>query len=722
MMAILALVSATTPRAQTAPRAEPPAVAAPALVSDLDGGVRVEAARYRARFSSAGMELCPALGRAHPRTESVALTFVSLGREPGSHLADAQSARPRTTASVVEFRRGIGVVERWHARTDGIELTLTLASPLPGAGDLVARYRLSSSLAPIVGQPDGSLRLGGARGARIGALVGIDAAGRTTPGTLSVDGDWLELRLPAAFVDRAAYPLVLDPLVAPDFAVAPLGDDALPDVAYEATSQSWLVVWERTLSATDIDIIGQRLDLAGNPLGALLSFETGPAMSFGPRAAAVRARGRVVVVWHEGALFAPWEVRARCMNSDGTLSAAVTVVEPKDLAQHTVLAGNAATFSTAGLLVYASGAHVLARRLDVPAGTAAPAPGPPVQVVAGASASRLAISKSGGVDARWLVLWRGNGAVGSNLHAQMLDENAAKLGPPTSAFSALLLVDDSPIAVDGNGEYFVLAWHIVSIDGIDVQLLRWDRLLGQLVVAAPRRNVGDDPASTEFEPSVAWLGPKVLVTWTARTTNLLADIRGLAVDPASCLPCDVEFAIPRPATREFGSAAVARAATDPSAGTDALIAFTSTVMALPFPSEVRAQRFAAFGTDGRLTRQGGLCGGSFVASANGPISIGNANLVLTVSGVAGASSVALNVGVPGPPIVCGPCQITPPIATLPAGLGAGVAQAAVPIPCSPSLIGGVLEVQWLVVGVPTSPCPLAPGLGLSDRLHLQIGS
>jgi len=47
----------------------------------------------------------------------------------------------------------------------------------------------------------------------MGTVTGIDHRGVRARGTIRRDGDCVELSLPASFVDRAAFPLVLDPFV-----------------------------------------------------------------------------------------------------------------------------------------------------------------------------------------------------------------------------------------------------------------------------------------------------------------------------------------------------------------------------------------------------------------------------------------------------------------------------------------------------------------------------
>jgi hypothetical protein len=107
------------------------------------------------------------------------------------------------------------------------------------------------------------------------------------------------LRLPAAFVDSASYPLVLDPLVGASFGVSTSGNDETnPDAAFDATNDAYLVVWQRTFSATDSDIRGQRVSSAGALVGSTIFLgSTGVAQN--PQVANVDRKNVWCVVYQQ---------------------------------------------------------------------------------------------------------------------------------------------------------------------------------------------------------------------------------------------------------------------------------------------------------------------------------------------------------------------------------------------------------------------------------------
>src|SRR5690606_18013260 len=117
--------------------------------------------------------------------------------------------------------------------------------------------------------------LPGVGGFRMSGVVGIDGAGARVRGGLRYEAGVLELSLPGAFVDRAALPLTLDPLVGNFVRVTTAGgdNDRAPAVSFDATANVYLAIWTRIFSATDFDVHGQRLSRSGGLIGGRLLIE-----------------------------------------------------------------------------------------------------------------------------------------------------------------------------------------------------------------------------------------------------------------------------------------------------------------------------------------------------------------------------------------------------------------------------------------------------------------
>ena len=94
-----------------------------------------------------------------------------------------------------------------------------------------------------------------------GAAVAIDARGERLPLTTTWNGERFTITVPGAFVERAALPLTIDPLVGNVVAVTP-GQQlkAGNDVAYDGSLHTFVVCWSQYFSAGDVDCYVQPYD------------------------------------------------------------------------------------------------------------------------------------------------------------------------------------------------------------------------------------------------------------------------------------------------------------------------------------------------------------------------------------------------------------------------------------------------------------------------------
>ena len=115
--------------------------------------------------------------------------------------------------------------------------TVGRAGPAPfDAPSAPARFRLVPPLLPVPPLPSSSISL----------LRDIVAP--------------FEAKLRAPFVDEAQLPLVVDPLIGSSFETyspATSYVDTKPDVAYDASNDVYLAVFERVFSALDHDVHAQ---------------------------------------------------------------------------------------------------------------------------------------------------------------------------------------------------------------------------------------------------------------------------------------------------------------------------------------------------------------------------------------------------------------------------------------------------------------------------------
>lgn len=243
-----------------------PAIALPATVRHdvaQDGTRWARGASWKASFDDQTFTFIPFLGSDAARNWPLALTLqqVAVGEQ---HLA--LTAAPTTrNGDVLHAERG-ACTERFDLRSEAVEQSW-IFHQLPTRGELRLRLHVATDLrgedlgADLWFQgPDGGIRYDRA--------VAIDARGLRCPLQLDLHDKTIELTVPAAFVEQAELPLIVDPFTTTT-PIAFTGSFAgNPDLAFDYTTQEFLLVWQHAYSATDHDVWAQRLDLGQTPIGA----------------------------------------------------------------------------------------------------------------------------------------------------------------------------------------------------------------------------------------------------------------------------------------------------------------------------------------------------------------------------------------------------------------------------------------------------------------------
>jgi hypothetical protein len=237
-----------------------------------DGTLWVRGASYKASFDAHGACVIPSMGASAPRNRPVRFTIdaASVG---GVAIAIARSAEPVRDGSSIVYDRA-GFVEKYAVDVSALEQTLTFAD-LPARGALRLRLNVDTDLDVGV-DADGGLRFACAEGGlRYGRATAIDANGRTAPIETRVDGGAIELAVPASFVNDATLPLTIDPVIS-TFAIDEQPQhDYTPDVAYDPSTDRYMVCYEEEYSSTDHDVYEELLDASGNVIsGAYIDITT----------------------------------------------------------------------------------------------------------------------------------------------------------------------------------------------------------------------------------------------------------------------------------------------------------------------------------------------------------------------------------------------------------------------------------------------------------------
>jgi hypothetical protein len=224
-----------------------------------DGAVWALGARYKASFAASGATYVPFLGSCAPRDYPVRfrLESIEIGGRPLALDPNASAVRD---GARVTYDRG-GIVERYAMSLGSVEQEFELAR-IPEAGELVLRIGVDTALE--VSETSDGLRWSNALGAvSYSRAVVVDANGvRTQVDTHATNGA-IEIRVPSAVIEHAAYPIVIDPVISTFVVDASTYDDTGPDIAFDAGSNVYEVCWERAFSASDHDCYSQLQDASG---------------------------------------------------------------------------------------------------------------------------------------------------------------------------------------------------------------------------------------------------------------------------------------------------------------------------------------------------------------------------------------------------------------------------------------------------------------------------
>ncbi len=681
----------------------------------LDGALVGGGPDYEVGFDRAGVTYTPALGRRAPQRYDVRFELRSYGRADGRP-RHAAGTEPAIVDGVVDYRRP-GVVERYAVRTDGVKQSFLFDALPPGGGDLVVRLAVQTDLPLAHARPD-SVRyeLGGIGGVEIGAVVGIDADGRRADGSMTLAGDLLELRLPAAFVDRAALPLELDPLVGAVFAPATGFDEEDPDVAYDLTNDVYLVVWEREFAGPSTGIRCQLVSGAGALVGGLTLVRSSAFNGTDPRVANVNLRDSFAVVWNEGG-----DILGASVTAGGSVSSAVTVAGSADFEFGCDVGGETTTFDDDALVVWwnLTTSEIEAAQFTIPA-AGAPFVFGQTTISTGFTDSWPAIAKGGGPTGTFLIVWNREFSE-TAVRGAVVDRNLVFLDSFVAITSSGGNDEDLP-DVDGNGRNWVVAFETEVTPGsgdndVGCVGVTYQPSLGFGYLSGPQVIIEGGFNDDERNVSVAYMGHSVLVGYTDEVASPNYDAYVKSVDPFTCADCEGEFALAITA-RDADFVAMAAESSAGGSNDRALIVWEETDTATG-DGDLSAVRFRS--DDGIFVDLGFGCGTGGAATSTCAV-IGNSGFSMRIQHAntnvpAWAVLSATRADIP-----CGSCTIVPdPFTGFVFGGGNtdfnGDASAGLPIPFNSSLVGRVFYFQWFVGG--GSSCF---GFDLSNAGSVQIQS
>lgn len=478
---------------------------------------------YKMIFDATGAQYLPRFGSRAEKNLPLHFAF-----------ADAPLSITRTHDRVVLERESF--TEIYDLGLDAVEQSFQIEHR-DWDGDLVFRVPLATELETL--EPGGAgLRFGRSDLGEVhyGDATILDAASRRVfAPSRRVEGG-IEIVVPDAFLDRAVFPIVIDPVIE-TFTIDTGTDDMRnADVAYSSTNNLFVVVYERVQSAADTDLLQQRFDLAGNSLeqialAASSDDERDPAIAY--------ASGNFLTAWRNttNSFFVVTRIKAR-----NRLSASTTLGTTFDVSS---ALDNTESEPDVGATSQGTGFPFVITFIHV---STSPA-GIDQSVVVTQTANSSAISAtrveifSNSFDyfaharvtqqvrfgGRWFVTYEteDNPLVG----AAELDINGFLIDPATGLLDGLTFQvcdlpsnDDNSPDVGGDGVDLLVAWNS-KVTGQDADLLgqryRFDGALTKLGGTFSLSDLDHDGADTleQLEPAIGFDGARFAVAYRESATG-----------------------------------------------------------------------------------------------------------------------------------------------------------------------------------------------------------
>jgi len=722
ILAVLCVLPAAVPPAAAqsvlAAGARTTPISRAAGLHEVDGQLWGAGDGFKVHFRPEGFAFTPALGERAPRNYPLAFELLSIGR--GATPSPLTAAVPRHGGLRVEYDRG-AAIERYDVAVDRLEQSFVFGVPPSGSGDLVVRGRLTTDL-EVVQDGDGlRFTLPGVGGFTMGGVVGIDARGERVRGRVCYASGILELSLPAAFVDGAALPFVLDPPFGNAFVISGTGgaDDRAPSIAYDATNDVFLVVWERVFSATDHDVYAHRVNRSAQPVGTMLFVETTTQLAIEPQVANCNARDAFVVVYTRNE-----DILARAVSASTGLMGGTAVIAGGTAAQiFGCVAGDSINsqvlcvwHSTVSTPLFSRG--ILAASVAIDANLTL-TPNTTRSVASGTLIGRPRVSKSDRGRGRHAVVYpQGTSNGDANPVLRIVDGNGVVLS------SALVLsthaANQTVPEVDGDGTNWLAVWQTaIARNVIEGTSVSFDAASRQLVQNAPPIAMASGLFEDCINPRAIWIADSGVVGYSrqvAQQPPTVAAAQALSVDPFACTSCEGEF-FAGLTTRLEGPPAGCAVQAFGGTGEDVMLAWEQ---ALANNGDIIVRRWRTI--DGDATSLGGQCGrggSNHATCARSP----NNQFAHRLRDALPAAPAVFVFSASQASFPCGSCDLIPGLAgaiLVPGATdGSGEAILPVPIPQLSPLIGVPFFTQWATIDLSAPACTLF-SLHLSNALRIVI--
>ncbi|MBZ0153810.1 MAG: hypothetical protein K8J09_19960 [Planctomycetes bacterium] len=692
-------------------------------VNEQGGALLGSSRSYRARFLGRSVEFQPCLGRTTPRAERLQVAFVA-ARRGDTVLQRADTAVPERTHDrrSVDYRWP-SLVERYETTPQGLEQSFVIAEHPRGRGDLVIDLAITSSLTRAA---DGSMRWHNENGdgVRFGEVTGIDAHGARCRGSITRTATGAALALPAAFVDAAAYPLTLDPLIGTVSQAYPNGDCDFPDVAYDAYSDTYCIAWTQYFSTGVVGVVGSVFLADSLTYGYAFGInQSGDQDSV--RVTSIGGTGLFVMVWVNydaagnyisGVAFEPVQAQAtNTFDLDGPYGLSAPI-----------LSGEATVYDDDCLVAWLDDTYGLLG-CDLTIDTNFQVSTTPITQLAGGNVTEAAFSKQGGNQGLHLLTWidRPTGLPGW-VRAQVIDHDLNVIG--TGAWVQATTQDCGFPAVDGDGFKFLVAWEeqesgnpssydvrgkLLTIDSAGITTLG-----GALDLAAV---AGD----YDYAVDVAMLGDRFGIGYMVASPGgaFADDVYFRALQGTGAPIGDEQRVDVTPGTNyryEHAPRLIGRRDGDPGTNADDGLLVFADQNVNTYDSDVGLVAIESLGPGGSITTVATGCGPGGMAMSAGPFALGNSWFPFELYGAEPLAVPFLLLGVPAPWLSCGVCNFVDPITLWFVPNTAGTAVSSMPVPGDAALVGFQLDFQFVSFNVLYVGCPVLPGVAASNIVRATL--